>query len=440
MKDESYLKKVREQYENFPYPQRDPENEKKTLLGNPMDHLVRLNHYCFKGKLDFDSFRVLIAGDGTGDASIFLAEQLRETSARIVALDISEASMAVAKERAKVRGLENIEWVHHSLLELPSLEMEFDYICCRGVLHHLESPEEGLRSIKSALAPGGALGIMLYGQYGRTGIYQVQDLMRLISGDEPDIQVRVEDTKKILDSLPPSNWLKHAMYLAGDFKTMGDVGVYDLFLHSQDRAYTTKQVYEYVESCGLRLVAFADPKHRIRYMPEAFIGDPQLLSKIKALPIQEQQAISELITGNIAKHIFYASESADTVASPLDLDNIPYWSEVRLDDLHRDIDAASGKAVGVKLPIGIEFTFMPGRYSKLIFEYMNDRRSLKDIFRKVRKKVKKPMPSDEELLKDFLPVYETLNRLDVILLRHRSSARLTHFSELHDRVRLMYGG
>ena len=37
----------------------------------------------------------LVAGGGTGDATIFLAEQLRHTNARVVHLDLSAASIAI---------------------------------------------------------------------------------------------------------------------------------------------------------------------------------------------------------------------------------------------------------------------------------------------------------------------------------------------------------
>ena len=49
-------------------------------------------------------------------------------------------------------------------------------------MHHLEDPDAGLRALLSVLKDGGALGIMVYGQYGRTGVYQMQETLRLING------------------------------------------------------------------------------------------------------------------------------------------------------------------------------------------------------------------------------------------------------------------
>ena len=101
-----YLDSVRRQYEDYPYPCRDPGAEETHLQVTFLDALGWINHYCFGGREDFrNSFRVLVAGGGTGDATIFLAEQLRDTDARIVHLDISVTWIETAMARARVRGL-----------------------------------------------------------------------------------------------------------------------------------------------------------------------------------------------------------------------------------------------------------------------------------------------------------------------------------------------
>ena len=61
-----------------------------------------------------DRVCALVAGGGTGDATIFLAEQLRGTNAEVVHLDMSQASIALAQARAQIRGLDNITWVQKS--------------------------------------------------------------------------------------------------------------------------------------------------------------------------------------------------------------------------------------------------------------------------------------------------------------------------------------
>ena len=130
VKTENYLKQVKEHYENYPYPKRDLEDEKGGMYVSNSENLTRLNHYGFKGDMPLFKkgkgamFRVLVAGAGTGDAVIHMAEQLRDFNARVVYLDMSRASMLIAKKRAKLRKLKNIDWIHNSLLELPKIEQQ----------------------------------------------------------------------------------------------------------------------------------------------------------------------------------------------------------------------------------------------------------------------------------------------------------------------------
>lgn len=248
--------RVKSQYEELPFPARDPADERKRLIGTWLDDLGLLNHHCFGGRRRFDSsFRVLVAGGGTGDGTIFLAEQLRGTGARIVHLDFSAASIDIARRRAAMRGLTHIEWVQDSLLALPRLGLgTFDYINCVGVLHHLSDPERGLDVLLQSLASDGAMAILVYGLYGRTGVYQLQEALRLLGCPAMSRQQQLTIAKAVLAALPRTNWFLRGEDLIGDHRTGADAGIYDLLLHSQDRAYTVPQLYEWFEDrCGLHL-------------------------------------------------------------------------------------------------------------------------------------------------------------------------------------------
>ena len=128
------LTEVQEHYQDYPYPFRDPEEEKKRLLSIMGEYLGELNHYLYKGKENFKKgFRVLIAGGGTGDSAVYMAEQLKNTNAEVVYLDFSNPSMEIAKQRAENRGLKNITWVLDSILNIPKLKLgKFDFINCSG--------------------------------------------------------------------------------------------------------------------------------------------------------------------------------------------------------------------------------------------------------------------------------------------------------------------
>lgn len=315
MANKNITHNVREHYENLPYPERLPEDEKKRLLHTGLDSLDRMNHYCFKGQQSFnENFRVLVAGGGTGDAIIYLAEQLRGKKARIVYLDLSSASMEIAKERARIRKLDNIEWVNASILEQNSKSLgEFDYINCSGVLHHLEDPLVGLKVLKNLLAPNGVLAIMVYAKYGRTAIYQTQELLRMVNSNATSsIQEEVNNAWKILNSLPPTNWLKRSEGLHTDHERYGDIGLYDLFLHKQDRAYSIPELFDWLNQADLNFIDFSCSKSD--YDPRCYIKDQELLQSVLSKNKQEQYAISELISGAIIKHSFYCGKNKNTIA------------------------------------------------------------------------------------------------------------------------------
>src|SRR5882672_11467022 len=99
----SYLKQVREQYETYPYPDRNPEDEKRRLLYTWQDNLAQINHYCYQGKNAFKgSLRVFVAGGGTGDANFFCAGRRGTAAAGVVSGAFSWSGMKLAKDGAEV--------------------------------------------------------------------------------------------------------------------------------------------------------------------------------------------------------------------------------------------------------------------------------------------------------------------------------------------------
>jgi methylase of polypeptide subunit release factors len=69
---------------------------------------VEIDHYLFAGRRDWTKpFRALVAGGGTGDALIQLAQVLASAGrkAEITYLDLSTAARRIAEARAAARGL-----------------------------------------------------------------------------------------------------------------------------------------------------------------------------------------------------------------------------------------------------------------------------------------------------------------------------------------------
>lgn len=431
MNKQNYLPDVKTQYEHLPYPPVDPQDERRRLQRTWLDDLPMINHYCFGGKQSFrDGFRVLVAGGGTGDATIFLAEQLRATDAEIVHVDLSTASIAIARERARIRGLANIRWVNDSLLNLAALDLgRFDYINCVGVLHHLADPDAGLRALLGVLKEEGALGLMLYGAIGRTGVYHMQRLLRLASAGCGEAE-KIAHAKEVLGALPPANWYRLAGDLYGDHK-LGDAGIYDSLLHSQDRAYTVTEIFEWLQDGhGLQLEFSDVQRGRFPYMPSLTLApEARLLRRrLPSMALRERYAMSELLVGDLTRHNVYATQGVR--AAPYgDPGYVPFFFHEPLDPraLETMFAPKNGQPTMLNHPfLGMAASIDAGRYSGKILGRVDGKRSFGQIFELVRADpaCAGAAPDDATLFADFRQSFETLNAIERLLLRHASCAAL----------------
>ena len=370
--------RVRAQYEAHPYPPRDPRDEAKRLIEGSPSHLLEINHYVFAGRRDFaQPFRALVAGGGTGDGTIMLAQHLADRGgpAEVTYLDVSGAARAIAEARARQRNLTNIRFLTGSLLELPTLAPgPYDYIDCCGVLHHLPDPAAGLTMLTVALKDDGGIGLMVYGALGRTGVYHLQAILRRLCGDEPDA-ARLDLARRLLKQLPPTNWFARNPFLQDHLK-VGEAGLYDLLLHSQDRAYTVPELNALVGSAGLAIAGLIEPW---RYDPASYLSDGALLKRLSSLDRLERAAMAELLAGNMKVHICYtvkAGRAATAVAQPLDATMIPVLRDGSGAESAKTLKPGGSLTVRAE---GLEARFALPRLAGPILARIDGRRTLADI-------------------------------------------------------------
>jgi SAM-dependent methyltransferase len=350
--------RLAEQYEAYPYPKRDPRDETKRLIVGSPGHLREIDHWVFGARRPASQpLRALIAGGGTGDATVMLAQQMaREGRAGGVTwLDRSAAALNIAQARAAARGLTNIVWEQRSLLALPGSELgPFDYVDCCGVLHHLPDPAEGLRALLSVLAPGGGLGLMVYAPHGRTGIYMLQDALRLLAPSDEPPAARLEVAKRVMRHLPETAWLRRNGFL-DDHINGGDAGLYDLLLNPRDRAFTSRELHTLLAAEGLAVTCWVEPA---RYDPIPLLPDPRLRARAEALDPIDRIALAEALAGNVSAHIVYCARQDERV-TPADFmaaDAVPVLRELSGPELAGGIQpdgTISFLLDGLRLPIAL---------------------------------------------------------------------------------------
>jgi SAM-dependent methyltransferase len=307
-----------------PYPPRDPARELEQLRPTFLAQLALVNHAVWGGwRSTAAGFRVLDAGCGSGDNTVFAASLLRDSGAELVALDASEVSLATTAARLRARGLEGVRLVRGSIDDVRALDLgTFDYVMSAGVLHHLPSAEGGLAALTGVLAPDGALGITVPGRYGRTAIDQLQALLRLLAPASMTPEQRLRRARGVLAQLRPEHWATfgQASWQA-ELDLNGDAALHELLLRPTDRAYSVPDLHAWVAEADLRLLRFDVP---VLYEPQLYNAQVDY----KHLSPVQRQAAAELLNGRLARHSFFAVRSGAAMPQPPawnDPGGIPTW-------------------------------------------------------------------------------------------------------------------
>eukprot|EP01043_Picozoa_sp_COSAG02_P032715 COSAG02_NODE_2199_length_9541_cov_28.299301_1_plen_511_part_10 len=341
------MAQTQDMYTEAPYPPRDPAAEVVVDEGAVDSKITpaAIAHHIHGGRFPTTQpgqpYRVLVAGGGTGDATIKYATYLANIGlpAELVHMDLSPSSLATAEARLQAHKLHTYPTLRTRFIlgnlsqigtaESPlrdtaagesetALEPTFDFIESRGVLHHLPSPADGLQRLASVLKPTGGMLLMLYGDLGRTGIYHFHEMVRLLEGGGYDRAPA--SARRLLDTLPPSNWLSRNKWIQkGDLEHFGDSGVWDLLLHHCDRSYRVPDLVRLTHAAGLRVVSFANAN--AYKLPDALettnsrhhsVSDQELRLLQQAAAQLEplaQASLAELMHGNIGKHVFYVAKA-----------------------------------------------------------------------------------------------------------------------------------
>jgi ubiquinone/menaquinone biosynthesis C-methylase UbiE len=115
---------------------------------------------------------VLEAGCGVGAQTVILAAG--SPKARITSIDISETSLAQARDAVQAAAIDNVTFQQADIFQLPFPAGSFDHVFVCFVLEHLAKPVEALRALKRALKPGGTI-TAIEGDHGSTYFHPQSD-------------------------------------------------------------------------------------------------------------------------------------------------------------------------------------------------------------------------------------------------------------------------
>jgi len=266
--------KVKQQYEENPYP-------RWTMI--PDVSIVGDWHTRFAAREDdFDHAGptdILVAGCGTGQNPIQAA--LKFPAARVLAVDLSAASVAYAIRKTREAGIQNIDYAQADILELGAIGRSFDRIGAIGVLHHLADPKAGWRVLLSLLRPGCIMDVGLYSETARRPVVAARAFIA-----SRGYRATTQDIRGFRRELRVTNPSFARDILASpDFYTTS--GCRDLLFHVMEHRFNIPDISAFLSENGLAFLGF-------RLGPEIYdqfrsqFPDPDALTDLECWDAFEQ--------------------------------------------------------------------------------------------------------------------------------------------------------
>jgi SAM-dependent methyltransferase len=239
---------VQAQYEQNPYP--------RWVMAAPAVKALRIDDYL-REKFPLAPFRplgladgpeVLIAGCGTGSHPI--ETQRKFLDARVLAVDLSRASLAYAARKTRALGL-SIEFAQADLLALDRIDRRFDVIEACGSLQCLKDPARGWRALLRALKPGGVMLLGLYSARARADLNVARAYIKehRYGGSVEEIRRFREEAFAWPEGTPGKSVTEH-----GDFYSTS--GCRDLLFHVQEYQHDLPEIAVFIAEEKLGFLGF----------------------------------------------------------------------------------------------------------------------------------------------------------------------------------------
>jgi Tfp pilus assembly protein PilF/SAM-dependent methyltransferase len=239
---------VRRQYEENPYPQW----RRRGAIGQGQPVHVALQqrfpHQAFAAQSP-QRPEILIAGCGTGSDAVQVVQSFKD--AKILAVDMSLTSLAYAKRATQAFGIDNIEFQQADILELDSLDRQFDIIVSSGVLHHMRDPLAGWRNLAGLLRPNGYMNIGLYSRRARHEVTRVRQLIQ-----EKGYPSTLEGIRRFrLDVMSEQAPIDiGSLALTPDFYSTS--ACRDLVFHVEEHLFSPLEIQAHLNQLGLQFLGF----------------------------------------------------------------------------------------------------------------------------------------------------------------------------------------
>jgi len=255
---------VQAQYEANPYPRWISTGTPRRYASIDAYLRERFPHLTFRALNKIANLDVLIAGCGTGQHAVLTAQRFE--GARLLAIDLSRASLAYATSKTRALGLA-IEYAQADIMLLGTLARRFDLIESGGVLHHLADPYAGWRVLLSLLRPGGFMRIALYSETARFGVVAARARVA-----EKGYGATVPEIRRFrLELMQGDDAVARDILRFNDFYSMSECR--DLVFHTQEHRMTLPQIKGFLGAEGLQFLGLEVDRATARQYAARFPAD-----------------------------------------------------------------------------------------------------------------------------------------------------------------------
>ena len=242
--------KVKKQYEENPYP-------RWTNLGLSFEAKNIEDVFRYKNlNLDIKKVKfskqldILVSGCGTGQHVITTASIYK--NAKIYALDLSFKSLSYAKRKTEELGLKNIKFLQGDILDVKKLKKKFDLIESVGVLHHMNDPFLGWKTLTCCLKDNSLMWIGLYSEKARKHITEIRKNINYLN-----IKTKKENIINFRNEIfENQNTEWNRIKNSPDFYSTS--GVRDLLFHIKEHTFTIQKIKEHLNNLNLDFLGFED--------------------------------------------------------------------------------------------------------------------------------------------------------------------------------------
>jgi SAM-dependent methyltransferase len=227
---------------------------------------MKFPHAAFKPFSRTNAVDLLVAGCGTGQLVMGMAQVFQ--GVRVLAVDLSRASLGYAKRMGDMLGLDNIEFAQADILKLPMIGRKFDAISTTGVMHHMADPLAAWRGLVSILRPGGFMHVGLYSEIARK---EVSEAWKFIAergyGKSAD---EIRRCREDIFALPKDAPIRQAT-LSPDFYSLSDCR--DLLFHEHELRLTLPKIKRFLAENHLEFIGWDIEESFLKKYSEEFPND-----------------------------------------------------------------------------------------------------------------------------------------------------------------------